>query len=207
MALDRLAHPRVQLLFVGMIFSLALHLKLEAKNYGSQGQTFPILEENLLHQMQTAQSKLSYDQEALRHPQALNNLTTPPSAHNYQAHYFDPSYQAPEDIHDIEGNCIVKKGAIVNPLNDRNLTSSLLFFDGSNTAQVHWAEQQSVSAKWILVKGDPLSLEEDYERPVYFDQQGHYSRHFHIQSYPARITQEGLRLKIEEIPVEEGRGG
>ena len=45
------------------------------------------------------------------------------------------------------------------------------FFDGSNENHVEWAKQH-MEAKWILVKGSPLDLEDETNHDVYFDQQG-----------------------------------
>jgi len=55
---------------------------------------------------------------------------------------------------------------------------------------------------WILVKGSPFELEEKKERPVYFDQGGALSEKFGIRSIPCRITQQGEKLLIEEIPLQ-----
>ena len=66
-------------------------------------------------------------------------------------------------------------------------------------SHVVWAAQQP--GKIILVKGAPLALEKQYHRWFYFDQAGLLTRKFAITQVPARITQFGKMLKIEEIKL------
>ncbi|MCB1082785.1 MAG: conjugal transfer protein TraW, partial [Simkania sp.] len=58
--------------------------------------------------------------------------------------------------------------------------------------------------KWILTNGNPLKLQEEKERSVFFDQGGFYSKRFQIKRIPCRITQAGKVLLVEEIPIKEG---
>ena len=54
-----------------------------------------------------------------------------------------------------------------------------------------------------LVKGKPLDLEAKEKLPTYFDQFGSLTHKLKIKHVPAKVTQEGLQLKIEEILLED----
>jgi hypothetical protein len=115
--------------------------------------------------------------------------------------HYDPTYVVPESVTDGQGKVIARKGATVNPLKGLELSSGLLFLDGTNPAHIQWAAKQKGSFKWILVRGNPFALEEQEKRPVYFDQNAFTTKKLRIQHVPARVTQDGLKLKIEEVPI------
>ena len=79
----------------------------------------------------------------------------------------------------------------------------LLFFDGTNLDHIEWAQRQE-SAKWVLVAGNPIEVEERTGRTVFFDQMGVLSRQFGIEKVPSKVSQQGGKILVEEIPI--GRG-
>ena len=60
------------------------------------------------------------------------------------------------------------------------------------------------AVKIILVRGAILSLMKGHKRALYFDQQGVLTRYFGIKHVPAKITQEGKKLKVEEVFLNKG---
>jgi conjugal transfer pilus assembly protein TraW len=196
-----------------LIFPL---LSCSAKDLGIQGHLFPIQEESFLEYLQRQLAALGPDelkeaQEAIqRH--FFQALKTPPAVAglqettHYRVFYFDPSIRLQKEITDHQGKILIAKGTYFNPLEQVTLDQELLLFDASYESHLAWANQKTSDAKWILVSGRPLALEQAEEHPIYFDQQGVLVKKFHIQHVPAKVTQEGLKLKIEEIPAHEGRG-
>ncbi len=187
-------------------FSILFLPTLYGKDFGIRGELFTLDEENLISviqrqmsqtsSLQTVKSVLQNFQEKAKHP---TSPYVPPRAQSNSTHYFDPTYITKEPITDQNGAIIFPKGTKVNPLKNIKLSSGLLFFDGNDPTQLRWARNQQGSFKWVLVQGNPFELEQQEKRPIYFDQMGTSVEKFHIQHIPARITQEGLRLKIEEL--------
>jgi conjugal transfer pilus assembly protein TraW len=185
---------------------------LEGKNFEIRGTVFPISEENfadfLSRQVQELPSRELVRRQEESRLQLVRQASNPPPAPHIQeaAEYrfflFNPSYIAKEEIKDGKGNIVVWKGAFVNPLERISLSSGLLFFDGENKQHIEWAKKQMGNFKWVLTKGVPTVLEQKERRPVYFDQGGRYALRFQIQRVPARVTQHGVSLWIEEVPVE-----
>jgi len=68
---------------------------------------------------------------------------------------------------------------------------------------VKWARKEEGECKWVLIRGNPIALEEQEKRGVFFDQQGAICAHFGIEKVPCRLKQEGKRVLIEEIPINE----
>ena len=202
----------------GWLLSIAL-----AKDCGTHGVVFPIEEEDTL---QLIQQKLRMMEEsgesehhnrilqkkaiaAIERPKPVESIT---KATELRVFYYDPSYIVKEDMTDHQGRAFIKKGTKINPLETVNLSQNLLFFDGDDREQVSWAQSvlsaersenkpQKEAVKLILVKGAPLALAEELKIPVYFDQGGILTKKLGIQHVPASVTQEDLRLRIEEVPL------
>lgn len=186
---------------------------LEAKNLGVYGSTASIEEEDLIRFIQEKIQKFS-EEERQAFMQGMRNYFTSQlkktmevkgiqKARLYSVNYFDPSICVDRDIFNHAQQIIVKKGTSFNPLSQISLNQDLLFFDATDLKQLAWAESRPSSAKWILIKGQPMQLEEDFNRPIYFDQGGVLTKKFGIQQVPACVSQEGLKLKIEFFPVQE----
>lgn len=196
-----------------LLACLILIVPADGKNFGIHGELFPLKEENILLVLQKQlasqfsaeafQKLLKITEENAKHPKLR---AVPPNTKESRIFYYDPTYTASESIFDTRGHTIVLKGTKVNPLTKMQLSTGLLFFDGDNSSHLKWAREQKGPFKWVLVKGNPFELELQENRPVYFDQNGFSIHKFHLQHIPARITQEGTLLKIEEIAVDEQGG-
>ena len=193
---------------------LFLMTSVHAKDLGVYGETFPIAEENLLEvirkklsnmeangSLAQAQKKIAQKAEQkIRKPSPLKGLIKTQTPRQW---FYDPSMIVESDIKDHKGNLIASKGDVINPLERISWGAPLLFLDGDDPEQVAWAETQYVLAKWVLVKGRPVELEEKLKRPVYFDQAGMLVSKFGIQQIPCRISQKDKKLLVEEISVRE----
>ena len=108
-----------------------------------------------------------------------------------------------QNITDDKGNIIVPAGTSKNPLEVVSLSKHLLFFDGSDRDQVRYArtliDHYGGKVKPILVAGSYLDLMKAWQLSVYFDQQGVLTTKFGITQVPALVSQEGLRLRIDEL--------
>lgn len=120
--------------------------------------------------------------------------------------YWDPTIKVPKTIKDPEGNVIAEAGKTVNPLDYVNLPQHLLFFDGSDPAQVSKAsaviKHYNGLVKAVLVNGQPLELTRQWKFQVYFDQGGALVRRLGIERVPSLVSQEGKKLRIDELEVQ-----
>jgi conjugal transfer pilus assembly protein TraW len=91
----------------------------------------------------------------------------------------------------------------VNPLDHVSLRDELIFFDGRDRRQVSFAKQTmrklKGAAKPIMVAGEPLNLMRDWKRRVFYDQGGALVRRLGIRQVPAVVTQDGKRLRVDEV--------
>jgi conjugal transfer pilus assembly protein TraW len=205
-------HPgRMALVAVAMLLSLAVR----AHDLGVIGPVYPIAEPSLLEvilaRLRDAEAsgvlaRLQRDAQAraknqIEQPAAIVKLTKTTKARSF---LYDPSIVVPYAILDADGKLLVPPGTTVNPLDTVSLSQALLFIDARDTAQVKRAsgilDERGGKLKVILTGGSYLDLMRRWKRPVFFDQQGTLTDKLGIRHVPALVTQDGKRLKIEEIP-------
>jgi len=189
---------------------------VNAEDKGVLGEVFPIIEEDLIDVIENKLGVLvkdgslqSHQQEiqqrvekGIKRPLPVKNLRTTKVPRRY---LFDPSIVVPHDLKDHQGKVFHKAGTKVNPLTIRPLSKPLLFIDGDDQAQIDWALSEHKAnqlAKIILTSGAPLELTEKYHLPFYFDQGGVMCTRFSITQVPARLSQKGDLLEIEELKLD-----
>ena len=187
----------------------------KAEEIGRFGQTYPIQEKDMLAAIYEklagleqsgwlANKQKEMQEQALNsinHPAAVNGLSI---ASKNNTFYFDPTIIVTENITDQDGRLIVPVGTLVNPIEKIPLTKSMLFFDGEDAKQVAWAKswlEHEPRAVPILVNGSYIELSKQWQRTVYFDQNGSMTAKLNLKVVPSRVYQEGLRLRIDEIAL------
>ena len=139
----------------------------------------------------------------LANPNPVAGLTKAERNHTF---FYDPSITVPETIKDHTGQIVVAAGTRVNPLDYASLSKHLLFFDGADPAQVDKALQLIGSynglVKPILTNGPIGEITRKWQQPIYFDQGGTLVRKLGITHVPSLVSQDGKRLRIDELLVE-----
>ena len=198
-------------LFCFMWF-FSLFFPLSAKSFADIGKTFEIKEESFLEMIQRrlrvaeksgllAQMQKDVQEKIKKrviHPLPVRGIQRTQEERRY---LFDPSLVVDKDIVDHTGAIIHKKGSKANPLKILSWGCPLLLIDGDDPEQVTWSLSQGKKSgvKIVLVKGSPILLFRQYGKRFYFDQGGSIIKKFGIRQVPARITQKGLNLLVEEI--------
>jgi len=194
--------------------ALLLSFTARAQELGVIGPVYPIAEPSLLEVIlaklrdaeasgvlaQIQRDAKTNVKRAIDEPAPVINVTKTTRPRSF---YYDPSLVVSQPITDGEGKVIVVAGTRVNPLDTVSLSKTLLFIDARDAAQVKRArallDQHQGKMKVILTGGSYLDLMRRWERPVFFDQQGSLTTRLGIQHVPALVSQEGKRLRIDEI--------
>lgn len=191
-------------------------LGAQAANLGTIGPTYPVAEKNLLDVIMARLRAKEASGELKRHEQeardraayAVNNPRPVDGLRRAQAartFYFDPSFTLQSNVVDSTGAVLFPAGTRKNPLDVVSLSKHLLFFDARDPGQVARAreliEHYQGKVKPILVGGSFLDLMKRWNKPVFYDQDGTLVRKFGIAAVLAIVSQEGQRLRIDEVPV------
>lgn len=198
----------------GIVICACVSLSAQAAHLETIGPVYPITEPDLLEaikanlaekqrtgEIDRLQKKaVARFKDSLNNPTPVAGITTATISRTY---YFDPSVTADRTYTDDKGRIIVMAGTRVNPLDHLSLSNRYLFLDGRDPAQVSRAKillkKHSGRIKPILTAGSYLDLMKAWKRPVYFDQFGRLTTHFHIRHVPALVSQEGNKIRIDEI--------
>lgn len=186
----------------------------EAKDYGVFGKTFEIAEMDFLEYIQKKMKGMQANGEwktiqfefkkRVKEHIARPTPTRLPRTEVNRTWFFNPSLTVPYDVKDSHDQVIVKQGTIINPLDRVSLSSTLLFFDGDDEAQVAWVTQeltQHQKVKLILTSGSVKDVANQLKQAIYFDLNGFLVAKFQIKHLPVRVFQAGKRLKINEVTV------
>jgi len=188
-----------------------------ALDLGAIGPVYPIQEPHLLDFIATRlrekerSGELKKFEEDAR-ARAVNAVRQPPPiagikvAETARTFYYDPTFTLGRNVLDNRGNVLFTAGARKNPLEVVSLSKHLLFFDARDNRQVQRAREliafYSGRVKPILVGGSYLDLMKAWRIPVYYDQQGVLTRRLAIKQVPAIVSQEGRRLRIDELVLQ-----
>lgn len=190
----------------------------KAVDLGIHGHTFEIQEPDLLKELEFKLQLLEESGELKKHQEILRkkaeqSVRTPSPVEGItktikqRVFYYDPSITVPYDLKDHQGRVFHEKGTKINPLKTRSLSSSLIFIDGVDEDQVDWVKETYLKpnqqSKVILTAGSPFEHMESLKEPIYFDQGGTITKKLGIKHVPAVVVQEGLKLKITEVALEE----
>jgi conjugal transfer pilus assembly protein TraW len=189
----------------------------QATELGVIGPVYPIAEPHLLdfirqrlqEKERSGELKKLEEQarargvDAVIHPKPVAGIKPAETARTF---YFDPTFALDRNVFDDKGNLLFAAGTRKNPLEVVALSKHLLFFDARDKRQVTRARElmafyrdRKVSVKPILVGGSYLDLMKSWRAPVYYDQQGLLTRRLGITRVPAIVSQDSLRLRIDEL--------
>ena len=192
----------------------ALVQPAHAQHLGVIGPTYPIAEPSLLALIQSKLRELAANdglerlqresqariRRQIEDPAPVAGISRTATARTF---HFDPSIEVPYPISDADGRLIVAPGTRVNPLDVVSLSRPLFFFDARDAEQVERARRELAEhggqVKLILTGGSYLDLMRRWKQTVYYDQQGLLTTRLGIRQVPARVTQDGRRLRIDEL--------
>ena len=189
----------------------------EARDFGQLGQTFPVVEADLLAtieaRLQRAQATGEMDrvnaafakrvEAKVRRPVPVSGITPAEEARTWN---YDPTITLEREIRDHKGQVIAEAGQRINPLDFVSMRQSLVFVDGDDTAQVDWATKRftELNAKIIFVNGSPIESMTARKRRFFFDQEGRLTGKFGIRHTPAVVEQTGKLLHVSETVLKPG---
>ncbi len=199
------------------VVAVCLQVPAAAKDLGVRGETWAIAEPDLLDviearlvDLEQSGALAALEGEArtrvrtrIEQPEAVPGIGP---ATVFRTFLLDPSVVIDRDIRLPDGTLLTAAGTRLNPLERMPLSRDLLFIDGRRDAEVSWALAHVAPAKIVLLAGRPLELARRHGRSFFFDQGGRLAARFGLAATPVQVRQEGLQLRLTEIPVQDHGG-
>ncbi|AQH06147.1 conjugal transfer protein (plasmid) [Burkholderia sp. KK1] len=207
-----------------VVFALATTAQLAcAEDLGVKAQTYALdrdateqIKDVMRHKQQSGEMDTFWKNYR---DKVIASIKNPPSLgvrsdYTTRTELHDLRFVIPSDYKDQNGNVIVKRGTVVEPLKVMPLTSGLLFIDGTDPKQVEYAirRSQREPMKIVLTAGSPYLMRIKYQNvpwrgekgvPFYFDQRkiiiSTLAKLYGIQiaSVPAALFQQGDKLAVQ----------
>lgn len=195
------------------ILSLLIAAPVMGQHLGVHGNLWEIDEEDAVAYIRRRVGELQKDgtvdkmqrsnaekiKHAMLNPKPVAGIS---AATKDSVRFFDPSVVTSKPIVDSKGRVLFPAGTRVNPLMYGGLSSRLIFIDARDESQVKFAlgeVKKNPRDSIILVGGSWVDVSKKLGSQAYFDQAGEMSRRFQLARVPSIISQDGLKLKIEEI--------
>jgi conjugal transfer pilus assembly protein TraW len=187
-----------------------------ADDLGVIGPVYPIAERDLLASIEQklrakersgelAAIKRQATERAIKTIEEPKPVTGIGKAQKARTYYYDPSVVTPYAITDDVGRVLIPAGTPVNPLDTVSLSRQLFFFDARDPQQVSQAKElidrHAGKVKLIVTGGSYMNLMRRWKLAVYYDQEGVLIRKLGVHAVPALVSQEGKRLRIDELPL------
>lgn len=187
-------------------------MPVTARDLGVWGEIWPIEEPDLMERIGTLFEELEASGELARMDEdarrrAIERLESPDPvpgiapATALRSWLHDPAVIVQQDFVAPGGIVLATAGTRIEPLKHRPMTQHLLFINGTRPVEVEWALAQVAPTRIVLLAGKPFDLARTHRRAFYFDQYGALTERFGLKATPARIRQEGLMLRIEEVAL------
>lgn len=191
-----------------------LAIYAQAEDLGTIGPTYDIAERDLIESIKDKLSRMERTGELARmqdeykrrvvnsieRPKPIQGIRPTETARTF---YIDPTWTLDRNVVDEKGKVLFPAGTKVNPFDYDRMSKMLLFFDARSKEQKAFAKRFMAKAKMpvkpILVGGEPLELMREWKREVFYDQGGVLTRRFSITQSPAVVSQEGKKIRVDEI--------
>ena len=207
-----------------VLYVFILSNSVSAKDFGNRGGNYPVAEESILLSLQRKLGALDLKKEEERMRKVAEERVKNPApvsgivpAKETREFWHDPTYILTEDAVLPCGRVLYRAGTAVNPLDYMDLDRRLFFVDGREEKQVEWLKsrllpdsssgENKIEDRIILVGGSPVELQDKLGFEVYFDQAGELTTRFGIKGSPALAEQDGKKLKIVEVALDEEEAG
>jgi len=196
-----------------IIFLIAvLPLPALAKNLGTIGATYSIVERDALQEIEERAAQVDWkklfdkekNEERIKNykPKDVVRLAR---ATRDSVRKVDISYTLEFDIHDEKGNILYPKGFTFNPLDYIVNPRTYVVINGSDRLQVEWFKKSSyikdVNTVLWITDGNYYDLATDLGRAVFYANSLIVER-FNLMAVPCVIVQKGNLLEVTEVDVE-----
>lgn len=178
-------------------------LQAKPKDLGVYGNLYPIEEVDLLAYIQERAKQV--DQEELNKKMredfehSLEVSLNVPEVKEVRTRYVDPSITVASPVYDHKGHVVALSGNI-NPLDKIQLTNTIVALKESQIGIIPDLKKYHKNLLVLLTDGNLTKAAEKIGQMVYKGD-SHILERLGVERVPSVITQEGTKLRVEEILV------
>lgn len=206
--LSRFNRPLLLLLLLGF---LSVPNTLLAKNSGTFGTTYPIIEPNALDEIEKRARAVDWgktfnkDQyEKTVKSYRPSDLKPLPRTEITNAFTVNMTYTLKTDIPDGNGGILYPSGYAFNPLDHIFVPRIIIILNGNDSEQVAWFKSsefaEDTKVTLLITEGPYFVLSEQLKRPVFYANQKIIDR-FQLKAVPSVVMQKRSLMEVQEIAL------
>ncbi len=183
-----------------------------AKELGSVGATYPIIEKDALTEIEDRAKEVDWsrimDRKKMEakirdyRPEGMTNL---PAAKKDRTFHVNMSYTLDFDIPDGKGGILYPRGYSFNPLAYIFYPGVLVVIDGDDNRQVEWFRAspyaKDLRVRLLLSGGSYNEIMDRLKRPVFYANGGIVKR-LQLAVVPAVVFQKGTVMEVREYAID-----
>ncbi len=195
-------------LFVIMSGLLFLASPAYAKNLGTIGTTYQVVEPDLVEEVKARidKGKMAKIMEEHRQNYKAKDIYALPTAKRDRTFFVDMTYTLDHDIPGENGEIMYERGLTWNPLDYVSLPDGLMVINGESAKQVEWFEKspyyKNKQIKLHISAGFAAPLIKHLDRPVFYLTKTIADR-LQLAAVPCVITQNGKKMMVQEVKIDE----
>jgi conjugal transfer pilus assembly protein TraW len=198
---------------VSLLLVFFLATAVQAKNLGTVGATYAIVEKDALREIEDRAKEIDWTKafDRTKTEDKIKNyrpegMVPLPVAGKDRVFPVDMTYTLDFDIPDGKGGIIYPRGYRFNPLDYVFLPSIIVVIDGTDARQITWfqasAYSKDIRVMLLLSGGSYKTVMEKLKRPVFYAD-GKLTAKFKLKAVPAVIVQKGTVMEVQEYALKD----
>ena len=197
-----------------IILAISMYIEALAKDLGTYGATYPIMEGDAITQLKKAIAK--YDWEKFKNKQKgkiknykPQDLVDLPTAREDKVFKVDMTGSIKEDIIGRDGVVIYPKGYRYNPMEYVFMRRIIVFINGQDEKQIEWYKKSpyptDMRTMLLITDGSYLNVRKKLKALTVYYANKEIIERMGIKAVPSVAVQKGTELEVREYALKKGK--
>ena len=190
------------------------HFSQAMINLGTVGETFPVVEQDVVAELQQEAAILDAKEKL---PLSLQmkiyqpvNLYALPHATAGRSFTVDMNYTLGQDLLDGDGKVLYPRGYTFNPLDFVSFPGGLVVIDGDDPLQIRWFNRTPYAAnpraRLLLTNGSVYRITAILNRPVFY-LTSDIAKRLRLTAVPSIVVQKENKMLVQEVVIPRDKKG
>jgi conjugal transfer pilus assembly protein TraW len=200
--------------YITIILAISLQIEALAKDLGTYGATYPIMEGDAISQMKKAIAGYDWEKFKRKQREEINNykpkdLVDLPTVREDKVFKVDMTGTIKEDIVGKDGEVIYPKGYRYNPMEYVFMRRILVFINGKDEKQIEWYKQSpyptDMRTMLLITDGSYLNVRKNLKALTVYYANKEIIERMGIKAVPSVAVQKGTELEVREYALKKGK--
>jgi conjugal transfer pilus assembly protein TraW len=200
--------------YVTIILAISLQIEALAKDLGTYGATYPIVEGDAISQMKKAIAGYDWGKFKRKQREEINNykpkdLVDLPTVRKDKVFKVDMTGSIKEDIVGKDGEVIYPKGYRYNPMEYVFMRRIIVFINGKDEKQIEWYKKSpyptDMRTMLLITDGSYLNVRKKLKVLTVYYANKEIIERMGIKAVPSVAVQKGTELEVREYALKKGK--